>query len=602
MNKKLSFAHLAPLLVLIQACSCKHVGSSLDSLPTLKDYRAARVSSHDRTGGNADALHAVPPGETVVLADIEGPGMITHIWFTIAAEKWHGRKIVLRMYWDDEKDPSVLCPVNDFFCAGHGINANVWSLPITVTSNGRARNCFFKMPFNERARIEITNEGLEPIRAFYYYIDYRKYARPFRNIGYFHARYRQEYPAVDERNYVICEAKGRGHYVGCNLSIESNGDGWWGEGDDRFFVDGESYPSFHGTGSEDYLCDAWGIWPGSSPYYGSSIHEGADYAKGKRYTSYRFHIEDPVPFQESLLVEIEHYGARIEDGKVISGFTERGDNWSSVAYWYQTEPHLRWGPLAPVDQRLPQEAGKEIALLRFLRKAWEYQWHWWFGFPRPPDDLRETYNTLRSDPEMHPYLPRITARMALVELWSGNKNAARRLVQPYAEPFVQRDLAHEILEILREPGKEAEEVKPLLVDSGDGSVERVEKDGRFCVVTSEDKRKPYIYFALPENCVLRNSDDTIVATVEYYSTGTEGDTFQIEYDSFYSDDISGYYRATETVAKPAEPGWHQVTLECPRARLAGHQNSRSDFRIASMGDGDEFISAVRVDPKPKQEE
>jgi hypothetical protein len=583
------------VLLNLQSCAPRRLGGTLDSLPALKDYRAARVSSHDRSGGNADALHAVAPGETVVLADIEGPGMITHIWFTIAAEKWHGRKIILRMYWDNESHPSVLCPINDFFCAGHGINANVWSLPITVTSNGRARNCFFKMPFNKRARIEITNKGLEPIRAFYYYIDYRLYNRRFINDGYFHAQYRQEYPAVSGKNYLICEAKGRGHFVGCNLSIESNdGDGWWGEGDDRFFVDGEAYPSMHGTGSEDYLCDAWGIWPGFSPYYGSPIHEGANYAKGNRYTSYRFHIEDPVPFERSLRVEIEHYGAKFEDGKVISGFTERDDNWSSVAYWYQTEPHFPWGPLPPVDQRLPQEAGKEIALLRFLRETMEYWSCSWFGTPSPVEGLRERYETLRNDPEMRPYLPQLTARMAIVELWGGDEETGRRMLEPYAEPFVDRELALDILPILGKRGGNEKRLEPFLVDSADGSVEKTEKDGRLCITTSETDRKPYIYFALPEDCPFRNFDDTVQVTVDYYSSGEAGDTFRIEYDSFYSDDIPGFYRETDVVEKPDEPGWYTAVFECPRARLAGHQNSKSDFRIASMLDGDEHIASVVV--------
>ena len=352
-----SFCLLCVLSCLSAAsCARRAPVGPLDSLPNLiDDFRAARASIYDRAGGNGDALSGLQPGQTAVLADLEGPGMITHIWFTISAEKWHGRLIVLRMYWDDEPDPSVLSPVNDFFCMGHGVEAPLWSVPVVTTAGGRARNCFFKMPFNRRARIEITNEGTEPINALYYQIDYRKYDHPFKHAAYFHARYRQDYPTLSDGNYLICSARGRGHFVGTVLSVESLSQGWWGEGDDRFFIDGELLPSLHGTGTEDYLCDAWGVWKGSSPYYGTPIHGGTNYLADSRYTSYRFHIEDPVPFRESLLVEIEHMGVGSVNG-ASTGYAKRADNWSSVAYWYQTEPHDPMEPLAPADERLPNEA------------------------------------------------------------------------------------------------------------------------------------------------------------------------------------------------------------------------------------------------------
>lgn len=345
------------LMLSATALAAEPQAGMLDGLPNLPTgYRAARISSYDRSGGNRDALSGIKPGESHVIADIQGPGMITHIWVTIAAEKLCGRKIVLKMFWDGENDPSVLTPINDFFCMGHGLDAPMWSIPVTTTAGGRARNCFFRMPFNKSARIEITYEGSEPIGAFYYYVDYRKYNKPFENVGTFHARYRQEYPAVSGRNYLICSAKGHGQYVGTVLSIESHREGWWGEGDDRFFIDGETTPSMHGTGSEDYLCDAWGIWKGSSPFYGTTIYEG-DYTTGTRFTSYRWHISDPIPFQKSLKMEIEHMGVGLRNGKV-NGYMERSDNMSSVAFWYQSEPHEPMDPLPPVEQRLPDEARK----------------------------------------------------------------------------------------------------------------------------------------------------------------------------------------------------------------------------------------------------
>jgi hypothetical protein len=596
--KKTIGVFMAGLVLLhLQSCAPRLSGGALNSLPSLKDYTAARESSHDRSGGNADWVDGVRPGDTAVLAELEGPGMITHIWVTIDAEKWHGRTILLKMYWDGEEDPSVLCPINDFFCMGHGLSADLWSIPITTTSHGRARNSFFKMPFNESARIEIVNEGLEPIRKFYYYIDYRKYQRPFQNVGYFHARYRQEYPAVSGRNYLVCSAFGRGHFVGCNLSVESNEPGWWGEGDDRIFIDGEEYPSFHGTGSEDYLSDAWGIWPGSSPYYGTPIHEGANYAEGNRYTSYRFHIEDPIPFTESFRFEIEDKGFKFVDGKNVTGFAERADNWSSVAYWYQVEPHQRWAPIPPADARLPREASREISLLRFLRETEEYTGS------EPIEPFRETFDELRNVHALKSYAASMTVGMARAEGVAGNTIVARELLEPYTIPFILRDLADEIFAILPDLGNSLEIAdggrRPLLVDNLDGSVERVEIDGRVCIRTRQDDKKPLIYFDYPEPDhevaeTLRGLPSKVTITVDYYSHGTPGDTFMVEYDSTFSDDIDGYYHDSEIVEKPAEPGWYTARIDCPNPAFLGRQNANADFRISSLGNGDEYIADVVI--------
>ena len=394
----------------------------LEELTRPVSYRAGRVSSFDRTGGNNDALSGIRPGETAVLADIEGPGMITHIWITVGAERWHGRKIVLRMFCDDEQDPSVLTPLNDFFCMSHGLEAPMWSLPITTTADGRARNCFFQMPFNRRARIEITNEGLEPIGAFCYFIDYWKYGRLFEDPLYFHARYRQEYPARKGEHYLICEARGRGHDVGTVFFVESRSEGWWGEGDNRFFIDGETTPSLHGTGTEDYLSDAWGTWKGSSPFYGCSIHELNPYIypDSPRYTSYRFHIADPIPFRESLRFDIEHYGAGVVNGQLV-GFIERFDNLSSVAFWYQTEPHMPMEPLPPVDERLPAEAAEEKVPLGFLRRAREPQ------NEESIQSLRSSYTDLISRASQGRFHSLIQRRMAVAELAAGHPGKAGSL-------------------------------------------------------------------------------------------------------------------------------------------------------------------------------
>ena len=245
-------------------------GAWLASLPEAKDYVQKRTSSYDRSGANADA-RPMAPGETLTLLDEAGPGLISHIWVTIAAEDAnHLKELVLRMYWDGELTPSVETPIGDFFGLGLGDYFQYESLPLAVGSN-KALNCFFPMPFQKRARITVTNEGGGKVDAFYFNIDHRAYSKPLAGDQlYFHAQYRQAAPAhgwtnewkdngdprvndvknLDGKgNYVWMEATGRGHFVGVTMSILQNQDFWWGEGDDMFFVDGESTPSINGTGS-----------------------------------------------------------------------------------------------------------------------------------------------------------------------------------------------------------------------------------------------------------------------------------------------------------------------------------------------------------------
>ena len=312
----------------------------LGKLGLPQDYVSKRVSSYDRTGGNKDSL-TIEPGLTAVLADLKGPGAIHHIWVTIAAEPFYGRKLVLRMFWDGEQDPSVEVPIGDFFGVGHGLNRNFSSIPITCSSEGRAKNCYWYMPFRQSARVTVTNEGQQTVPAFYYYVDYREIKNMAADTPYFHAQYRQEMPCQPGRNYLILDAAGLGHYVGCNLSILQRAMGWWGEGDDMIYVDGETFPSLHGTGSEDYFSDAWGMREAEHPFYGCPLQE-EDYQAGSKATVYRFHVPDPIPFQKSIRVTIEHGHAN-----------DRSDDYSSTAYWYQAEPHKTFPALPPVAARLP---------------------------------------------------------------------------------------------------------------------------------------------------------------------------------------------------------------------------------------------------------
>ena len=178
------------------------------------------------------------------------------------------------MYWDGEKSPSVEAPIGDFFGVGHGLNRNFTSLPITCSSEGRARNCYWYMPFRSSCRVTVTNEGTRAVDAFYYYIDYRELHGPrSADVRISTPSIARSSLASRERNYLILEAEGAGHYVGCNLSVLQRAMGWWGEGDDMILVDGETEPSLHGTGSEDYFSDAWGMREGQGPFYGCPLQE-----------------------------------------------------------------------------------------------------------------------------------------------------------------------------------------------------------------------------------------------------------------------------------------------------------------------------------------
>ena len=336
----------------------------LSSLPQAKDYVQKRASSYDRSGGNGDA-RAIAPGETLTLLDDAGPGLISHVWVTIASDDPHHLKaLVLRMYWDGESSPSVEAPIGDFFGLGLGDYHLYQSLALAVGSD-KALNCFLPMPFQKHARITVTNEGTIRTDAFYFNIDYRAYAKALpADLLYFHAQYRQAAPAKGwtnqwnsngdrivndkknlngEGNYVWMEATGRGHFVGVTMSVLQNQDGWFGEGDDMFFVDGEALPSINGTGSEDYFLGAWdfGGHPFSYGLFGAPV-VGQEVAGG-RSSVYRFHLDSPIPFTKSLRAGIEHGHANV-----------RSDNYFSVAYWYQTEPHAAFPALPELGERIPR--------------------------------------------------------------------------------------------------------------------------------------------------------------------------------------------------------------------------------------------------------
>jgi hypothetical protein len=354
---------LAVLTLAVPAVA-QNLSGLFPDLTQQQNYVLKRFSSYDRTGANADSWK-MKAGETVTVFEQAGPGVITHIWFTIASgEQFHLKKLVLRMYWDNETTPSVEAPIGDFYGLGLGDYFTYQSFPLAVGS-AQALNCYFPMPFRKSGKITITDEGKLGVDALYFNIDYRAYKAPFpADTIYFHAQYRQCAPCqgwtnqwnsngdplVDKKtnldgegNYVWMEATGRGHYVGVTMSVLQNQDEWWGEGDDMFFIDGEKLPSINGTGSEDYFQGAWdfGDQPFSYLMFGAPV-KGVERVGG-RYSVYRFHLDSPITFTKSLRATIEHGHAN-----------HRSDNYFSVAYWYQTEPHATFPVLPPVEQRLPR--------------------------------------------------------------------------------------------------------------------------------------------------------------------------------------------------------------------------------------------------------
>jgi hypothetical protein len=365
------------LAVVCVALAASAAAQSGLELARLRDYENHRASSYDRSGANDDGNWNTPiqAGETRVLAELEGPGVISHVWITIAgAEHQHLKKLVLRMYWDAEERPSVEAPVGDFFGLGLGEYFLYESDFISVGSQ-KALNAFFPMPFRRSARITVENQGEAEVGAFYYNFDYERHESLADDLAYFHAQYRQAAPNAgvtnewqrngeddvndlknpDGRdNYVILEAEGKGHYLGVTHSVQQNQGDWWGEGDEMIFFDGETMPRIIGTGSEDYYLGAWcyggcGINPfgGTRPTfaygrYGNPLNGGDD--RGAKWMVYRFHPESPLVFRENIKVTIEHGHAN-----------HRSDNFFTVAFWYQTEPHKPFPELPPVAERVPRQ-------------------------------------------------------------------------------------------------------------------------------------------------------------------------------------------------------------------------------------------------------
>lgn len=331
-------------------------------LPTYlltQTYTSRKQSSFDRTGANRD-WWAIPAGGTQEIFRSDGPGVITHLWFTMGhAGEHHLKEVVLRMFWDNQTKPSVEVPIGDFFGLNLG-QYNLYQSAFLNCASVRGLNSYFGMPFRKSARMTVTNEGKRPVGNFYSNIDYQLMPSLPDEILYFHAQYRQATPTTlvraddpnadpdDQRNlggkgnYVFVETRGQGHLLGVTLGVLQNRDLWMGEGDDMTFIDDEATPVITGTGCEDYFNGAhdFAAGPFAYLYHGAHLISAPELAGG-RYCLYRWHAESPITFRKYMKHTMESGHAN-----------DRDDCYYSVAYWYQAEPYTDFPQLPDVEQRV----------------------------------------------------------------------------------------------------------------------------------------------------------------------------------------------------------------------------------------------------------
>jgi hypothetical protein len=371
---------LVPTIVVLGAllfAAAPAFAGILDDLAKPHEGRSMRATSAHRSGpdgrydpnaefdpdSNRDN-QSVPPGETKVLMDAKGPGVVTHIWMTFLGPEPHPwakqgsanhQEMLLRIFYDGRDRPGVEAPVGDFFANCFGKRSEVISLPVIV-EDADSYNCWWRMPFRESIRIEIVNESEKPISLLYYNIDWIRKDRLPNDTPYFYAQYRQEYPVEQGSDYLILETHGKGHYVGTVLAVRTRSPSWFGEGDEKIYIDGEEKASIWGTGTEDYFLSAWGLKTTSTPYFGTPCFDQWGIVGGHT-SAYRWHINDPIVFNTAIKVTIEHFGWISPDENPdyrSHSWNERQDDYASVAFWYQTgEPTFAARAPHARDRRLP---------------------------------------------------------------------------------------------------------------------------------------------------------------------------------------------------------------------------------------------------------
>lgn len=344
--------------------------------------KAAMSASSLGVGRKGCASIAIKTNETIVLAEIDGPGILRHFWMTVTDKTTAGsfvlRDLILRMYWDDEETPSVESPLGDFFCNGFGTRCNVNSLPIVVNPTS-GMNCYFEMPFRKKARITLTNEHPQEIKNVFYTFNFALMDIPVEAM-YFHAKWNRERSTTKGIDYTIIDnVCGKGYYVGTYMALCALERYWWGEGEFKFYLDGDNkYPTITSTGAEDYFGGAWAFHKKNfgeqtfaenfnTLYMGYPFQSKHDHTRDFFSTGtdpnpvhgfgndalpmhglYRWHLPDPISFHENLRVTFQNIGNNDIE------LYEREDDVSTVAYWYQNEPHKKFKELLPRNERLPR--------------------------------------------------------------------------------------------------------------------------------------------------------------------------------------------------------------------------------------------------------
>lgn len=331
-----------------------------------RSYRSTSTCIDTATGkpvaSNADNSR-IKPGDTKVVLEAKGPGVVTHLWFTFLGKGRHPwapdgsathQEMLLRVFYDGSATPDIEVPFGDFFANCFGERSEVISLPIVV-EDADSYNSFWPMPFRKSIRIEVVNQSkTKNINLLYYNIDWIYKKSLPDNTPYFYAYYRQEYPQKNGDDYLILETQGKGHYVGTVYAVRTRSPQWFGEGDEKIYIDGEKEPSIWGTGTEDYFLSAWGLKNGvTTPFFGTVFFDHG--TLGGRTSAYRWHLSDPIVFEKSIRVTIEHYGWISEDetaGRKKHSFEEREDDLATTAFWYQTGKPAYKGPVPDAEERV----------------------------------------------------------------------------------------------------------------------------------------------------------------------------------------------------------------------------------------------------------
>lgn len=372
---KIRFSLLLAASFLLFASSCRQRpesvpgGAILSDLIRPIDGRSMRSTSTktDSLGKpiahNADNSRVLS-GKSKVVLDVKGPGVITHMWFTFLGPGRHPwavngsathQEMLIRIYYDGSDVPGVEVPFGDFFANCFGKRAEVISLPIIV-EDADSYNSFWPMPFQKSIRIEIVNQSKDKnINLLYYNIDWVKKERLPAETPYFYALYRQEYPTKTGDDYLILETEGKGHYVGTVMAVRTRSPSWFGEGDEKIYIDGEQDASIWGTGTEDYFLSAWGLQSGvNTPYFGTVYFDQWGIVGGHT-SAFRWHIADPIVFEKKIRVTIEHYGWISPDENVerrAHSWNEREDDFATVAFWYQTGIPSCLRETPPAEERI----------------------------------------------------------------------------------------------------------------------------------------------------------------------------------------------------------------------------------------------------------